>query len=113
MNKEPNPIDVTAGERLRNFRMVREMSQEQLANATGIAQQQIQKYERGTNRISASRLKQFADILDIPVAFFFAGEAPFTVLPENKQEFELLAAFRAMPESARSHLVSFAKGLTS
>lgn len=69
--KKPHPMDVHAGSRLRLRRMVIGMSQEKLAERMGISFQQIQKYEKGTNRIGASRLWQLARILDVPVQFFF------------------------------------------
>lgn len=67
----PNPIDVHVGQQLRARRGLKGLTQEDLANATGITFQQIQKYEAGKNRISASRLYQFARILEAPVAVFF------------------------------------------
>jgi transcriptional regulator with XRE-family HTH domain len=67
----PNPIDKHVGSRVRMRRMMLAMSQEKLGEALGVTFQQIQKYEKGTNRISASRLQQSADMLQVPVAFFF------------------------------------------
>ena len=70
---EPNPIDVHVGERLRSRRNLLGLSQEKLANAVGITFQQVQRYERGANRVSASRLWQFSKILDAPISYFFAN----------------------------------------
>jgi transcriptional regulator with XRE-family HTH domain len=67
----PDPVDLHVGKRLRLRRNLLGFSQEQLGKATGLTFQQIQKYERGANRISASRLFQMAQILDVPVAWFF------------------------------------------
>ena len=67
-----NPIDVHVGMRVRQRRSLLGMSQTTLGNAVGLAFQQIQKYERGTNRVSSSRLFEFATILDVPISFFFA-----------------------------------------
>ncbi len=67
----PSPIDEHVGVRLRVRRTLVGMSQEKLADAVGLTFQQVQKYERGTNRVSAGRLYQFAQILDVPVAYFF------------------------------------------
>src|SRR5262249_37819577 len=67
----PDPVDIHVGGRLRQRRNLLGMSQEQLGKASGLTFQQIQKYERGTNRISASRLFQLGRLLDIPVAWFF------------------------------------------
>src|SRR5579885_2289914 len=69
---KPNPIDVHVGSRVRLRRNMLGMSQEKLGQAIGLTFQQVQKYERGTNRIGASRLHELAQALDVPVAFFFA-----------------------------------------
>ena len=67
----PNPIDVHVGKRVRMRRLFLGMNQETLANALGLTFQQVQKYEGGANRVSASRLSAMADILGVPIAFFF------------------------------------------
>jgi transcriptional regulator with XRE-family HTH domain len=69
--KAPNPVDKHVGSRVRMRRMMLGMSQEKLGEALGLTFQQVQKYEKGTNRIGASRLQQIAHILQVPVAFFF------------------------------------------
>jgi transcriptional regulator with XRE-family HTH domain len=69
----PDPIDVHVGKRLKLRRNMLKMSQDQLANLVGVTFQQIQKYENGTNRISASRLFKIAKALDTPISFFFEG----------------------------------------
>jgi transcriptional regulator with XRE-family HTH domain len=71
--KAPNPIDKYVGSRVRMRRMMIGMSQEKLGEKLGITFQQIQKYEKGTNRIGASRLQQIASVLSVPVSFFFEG----------------------------------------
>uniref|UniRef100_B0T9H0 Transcriptional regulator, XRE family n=1 Tax=Caulobacter sp. (strain K31) TaxID=366602 RepID=B0T9H0_CAUSK len=71
----PNPVDLHVGARVRVRRKVLGMSQEALANALGISFQQIQKYERGTNRVSASKLYDIARTLGAPVSYFFEGLA--------------------------------------
>jgi transcriptional regulator with XRE-family HTH domain len=71
--KAPNPIDKHVGSRVRMRRMMLSMSQEKLGNSLGLTFQQVQKYEKGTNRIGASRLQQISHILQVPVAFFFEG----------------------------------------
>jgi transcriptional regulator with XRE-family HTH domain len=75
--KTPNPIDKYVGSRVRMRRMLLNMSQEKLGNALRLTFQQVQKYEKGTNRIGASRLHNISDILQVPVSFFFDG-APAT-----------------------------------
>lgn len=69
--KAPNPIDVHVGSRVRLRRMMLGMSQEKLGEHLGITFQQIQKYEKGTNRIGASRLHHISTVLKVPVSFFF------------------------------------------
>jgi len=71
--KSPNPIDTYVGGRVRMRRLMLNMSQEALAKQLGLTFQQVQKYEKGTNRISASRLQALSQILDVPVHFFFEG----------------------------------------
>ena len=69
--KKPNPTDIHVGSRIRLRRNMLGMSQEKLGENLGITFQQIQKYEKGTNRVGASRLQAIASILDVPVSFFF------------------------------------------
>lgn len=69
----PNPIDLHVGARLRLRRTLLGLSQEKVSDAVGITFQQLQKYERGSNRISASRLYNLARVLTVPVSFFFDG----------------------------------------
>jgi transcriptional regulator with XRE-family HTH domain len=71
--KAPNPTDKHVGARVRMRRMMLSMSQEKLGDALGLTFQQVQKYEKGANRIGASRLQQIAHILQVPVSFFFDG----------------------------------------
>jgi transcriptional regulator with XRE-family HTH domain len=71
--KVPNPIDRHVGSRVRMRRMMLGMSQEKLGDALGLTFQQVQKYEKGANRIGASRLQQISQILQVPVSFFFEG----------------------------------------
>ena len=71
--KAPNPIDKHVGSLVRMRRMMLGMSQEKLGNSLGLTFQQVQKYEKGTNRIGASRLQQISQILEVPVSFFFEG----------------------------------------
>ncbi|MEI2300760.1 helix-turn-helix domain-containing protein [Ensifer sp. MJa1] len=69
--KKPNPIDIHVGSRIRLRRTMLGMSQEKLGESLGITFQQIQKYEKGTNRVGASRLQNISGILNVPVSFFF------------------------------------------
>jgi transcriptional regulator with XRE-family HTH domain len=79
--KSPNPIDKHVGSRVRMRRMMLNMSQSGLGDALGITFQQVQKYEKGTNRISASRLQQVCHILQVPIPFFFEGAPAGDALP--------------------------------
>ena len=90
--KKPNPIDTHVGSRVRLRRMLMGMSQERLGDSMGLTFQQVQKYEKGVNRIGASRLFQISKILDVPVQFFFeeapnlteAGATPGMAEPESQ-----------------------------
>ena len=73
--KIPNPVDKHVGARVRMRRMMLGMSQEKLGDALGLTFQQVQKYEKGANRIGASRLQAISQILQVPVSFFFEGLA--------------------------------------
>src|SRR2546425_2393566 len=96
--KLPNPIDKHVGSRLRMRRKMLGMSQEKLGDALGITFQQVQKYEKGTNRISASRLQHVCHILGVPVAFFFDG-AP-----------HVAASSRQLPPVASENSVHLTRG---
>lgn len=74
--KEPNPIDVHVGARLKMRRMIVGMSQERLGENLGLTFQQVQKYEKGSNRIGASRLYEISKVLETPVSYFYEGYAP-------------------------------------
>jgi transcriptional regulator with XRE-family HTH domain len=83
--KAPNLTDQHIGKRVRMRRLMLAMSQEKLADALGVTYQQVQKNEKGTNRIGASRLQQLSEILQVPVAFFFEG-APNALAPHDSNE---------------------------
>src|SRR5215468_4238410 len=80
--KAPNPTDRHVGSRVRMRRIMLAMSQEQLAETLGLTFQQVQKYEKGANRIGAGRLQQISQILQVPIAFFFEG-APNALAPHD------------------------------
>lgn len=71
--RSPNPVDTHVGTRVRLRRQIMKMSQEKLGNALGVTFQQVQKYERGSNRVGASRLWKMSQVLDVPVSFFYEG----------------------------------------
>jgi transcriptional regulator with XRE-family HTH domain len=84
--KTPNPTDKHVGSRVRMRRMMLGMSQEKLGDALGLTFQQVQKYEKGTNRIGASRLQQIAHFLQVPVSFFFEGAPDLPAGPAGMLE---------------------------
>jgi transcriptional regulator with XRE-family HTH domain len=90
-NKSPNPVDRHVGRQVRMRRKMLSLSQTKLATGLGLTFQQVQKYEKGANRIGASRLQQIARILQVPVGFFFEG-AP------NQQGAYPTAGRAAIPE---------------
>ena len=84
-NGEPNPIDIHVGKRLRLRRLLLGLSQVRLGQMIGLTSQQIQKYENGTNRISASRLWDIAVLLEVPISFFFADMDQETLARSPRQ----------------------------
>ena len=76
--KAPNPVDKYVGSRVRMRRIMLGMSQEKLGEALGLTFQQVQKYEKGTNRVGASRIQQISEILQVPVSFLFEGSPAAT-----------------------------------
>ncbi len=71
--RSPNPVDIHVGTRVRLRRQLLKMSQEKLGDQLGVTFQQVQKYERGTNRVGASRLWRMSQVMDVPVSFFYEG----------------------------------------
>jgi transcriptional regulator with XRE-family HTH domain len=114
----PHPVDIHVGQRVRLRRTLLGMSQERLASAVDLTFQQIQKYERGKNRIGSSRLYQFATILDVPVSYFFedmpdevrmsgkaAEDLPSEDILSKRETIELVRAYYRIPsERARRRL---------
>ncbi len=91
LKKNPNPVDIYVGRRVRLRRMLVGLSQEKLGISMGLTFQQIQKYEKGVNRIGASRLFRLSEVLEVPVQFFFDGipaseDAVGSGMAEPKQE---------------------------
>lgn len=84
--KTPNPVDKHVGSRVRMRRIMLGMSQEKLGEALGLTFQQVQKYEKGTNRIGASRVQQIGDVLQVPVSFFFEGGPTTSVAADGLSE---------------------------
>ena len=115
-----HPVDIHVGKRVRHRRWMVGMTQQQLAEKVGIKFQQIQKYETGSNRISASRMWDIATALEVPIAFFFegldgqaadTGEAQGDVLTD-KEANELVRAYYSIPEAQRRRLFDLARVLS-
>ena len=99
MKKEAHPIDILAGRRLRARRIILGLSQEEIGGHVGISFQQIQKYERGINRMGASRLYQFAKLLDVSVGFFFnEGEVEYEETSSNRESLMLLRSYNSITD---------------
>lgn len=117
-----HPVDVHVGKRVRHRRWMVGMTQQQLGEAVGIKFQQIQKYETGMNRISASRLWDIAHALDVPVSFFFEGLEEIDPAVEagrqhgdllaDKEALELVRSHYAIPETQRRRLFDLARVLS-
>ncbi|HHS89001.1 MAG TPA: XRE family transcriptional regulator [Rhodobacteraceae bacterium] len=119
-----HPVDVHVGKRIRHRRWMVGMTQQQLAEKVGIKFQQIQKYETGMNRVSASRLWDIAETLEVPVNFFFegiddagaeeriAGAAMPGDIMADKEAMELVRSYYAIPENQRRRLFELARVLS-
>src|SRR5712691_3129871 len=110
----PNPVDVHVGARVRTRRLLIGMNQETLARALGLTFQQVQKYEGGANRVSASRLSQIAEILGVPISHFFSDLDPDGAEPsahdrearerlQRPETIELIRAYYAIADQRMRH----------
>lgn len=118
-----HPVDVHVGKRIRHRRWMVGMTQQQLAEMVGIKFQQIQKYETGTNRVSASRLWNIAEALNVEVSFFFEGLDGDTedadgkqIVPSDliadKEAMDLVRSYYGIPEHQRKRLFELARCLS-
>ena len=118
-----HPVDEHVGKRLRQRRWLVGMTQQQLAEHVGIKFQQIQKYETGANRVSASRLWDIASTLDVSINFFFDGlqaekgdkiqsDAMPSNLMDDKEALDLVRSYYAIPENQRRRLFDLARVLS-
>lgn len=116
-----HPVDVHVGKRVRHRRWMIGMTQQQLGDAVGIKFQQIQKYETGMNRVSASRLWDIAHAMDVPVSFFFEGleedgaqsdQPTGGDLLADKEAMDMVRAYYAIPEHQRRKLFDLARVLS-
>ena len=117
-----HPVDIHVGKKLKQIRTLRRFSQTDVAKRLNLSFQQIQKYETGMNRVSASRLWDIANVLTVPVSFFFeglddsaaqasTGDVPSDVLTD-KEALELLRSYYAIPENQRRRLFDLARVLS-
>ncbi|MCB5410290.1 helix-turn-helix domain-containing protein [Pseudogemmobacter faecipullorum] len=116
-----HPVDAHVGKRIRHRRWMLGMTQQQLADKVGIKFQQIQKYETGMNRVSASRLWDVSDALSVQISFFFEGlseagsEKPRHQqgdMMADKEALELVRSYYAIPEAQRRRLFDLARVLS-
>lgn len=117
-----HPVDVHVGKRIRQRRLLLKTTQQQVSDQVGVKFQQMQKYETGKNRVSASRLWDIANVLDVPVSFFFEGldaqnkvrstksDLPHDIL-NDPEALKLLRAYYAIPETQRSHVLQLTQAL--
>ncbi|WP_327216416.1 helix-turn-helix domain-containing protein [Xaviernesmea oryzae] len=123
----PNAVDALVGSRVRMRRVILGLSQQTLAEALGVTFQQLQKYEKGANRIGASRLQRLAQVLDVPVGFFFegsvdSGEAlavsatadPITQFIGSREGIALITAFASIEDrQVRQTILNLVRSLSS
>lgn len=112
-------VDLHVGKRIRHRRWMVGMTQQQLADTVGIKFQQIQKYETGMNRVSASRLWDIAEAMQVPVSYFFeglddeqTGHAASEDYLADKEALQLLRSYYAMPEAQRRQIFELARVLS-
>lgn len=119
-----HPVDIHVGKRIRHRRWLVGVTQQQLAEKVGIKFQQIQKYETGMNRVSASRLWDIADVLDVEISFFFnemsqennnevvdgvsKSDMPVDIMAD-KEALELVRSYYSMPQNQRRRLFELAR----
>ena len=124
----PHPTDIHVGKRLRAQRILLGLSQEKLAAAVGLTFQQVQKYERGINRVSASRLYEFSKVLGVSVSYFFEGLEEsenknglaeetsdfITSDSENREILDLIRVYKSIPNTAiRRQVVGLVRSVAS
>jgi transcriptional regulator with XRE-family HTH domain len=123
--KLPNPVDVHVGRRVKMRRMMLNLSQSDLGEKSGITFQQIQKYEKGSNRVSAGRLQEFSKVLNVPVSFFFDGSSNWAKLKSGPDDLtqqllftrngiDLVKAFMSISDKAlRRSIVSMVEEIAN
>lgn len=113
----PDPVDIHVGRRMRERRMLLGLSQTELGKRLDVTFQQIQKYEKGSNRLSASMLWRAADALDVPISFFFDGLRDGQPPPQDPtpspEEIAMIRSFRRLPERLRRPFVELASNIAN
>jgi transcriptional regulator with XRE-family HTH domain len=112
------PLDKVIGERIKTQRLMLRLSQSDLAERLGCSFQQVQKYENGSNRVSAATLSRISDVLNLPLSYFFDQSSPelqqVTALPLDREGADLLRAFAAIGDAkVRRHLLDLVKSLAA
>jgi transcriptional regulator with XRE-family HTH domain len=114
----PHPIDIKVGKHIRLRRQELSMSQTDLAKKLGLTFQQVQKYEKGTNRVSCSRLSEISEVLDAPITFFFSGAGKSMVSHAEHREpsdltegLRLIKAFGQIEKSKRKKLLTLVESM--
>ena len=127
--KTPHPVDIHVGQKLKERRKNLHLSQKKLGEVVGISFQQVQKYESGMNRIVASKLYEFSQVLDVPITDFFQGlyhqaslppqqiqeeESDYEIEPLlDKSSLELIKLFRKIPDlKLKKHIIEIVKTIT-
>jgi transcriptional regulator with XRE-family HTH domain len=121
--KRPRPVDTAVGQKIRIYRLQARLSQTDLANGLGVTFQQVQKYEKGTNRVAPSRLSDIANMLHIPVAVLFPDDGQNTATPTlNPAELSIMTTTRGqrlatgyeqLPNDLRDLIVAVVEALAS
>ncbi len=110
--RKPDPIDILVGQKIKHRRLLKGLTQQKISDVLGITFQQLQKYEKGTNRVSASRLYHMAKILECPIGYFF--EETDRELPEklNKGHYKLITLYGKLSPENRELLNLMASALS-
>lgn len=118
-NEQPDPIDIHVGKRIAALRLERQLNQSQLGKALGLTFQQVQKYEKGTNRVSASKLYRTAEFLGVKVEYFFDGlegsdnviPMPVTTAMTDRYMRDVAASWMDLPLQARAAIALLVHGI--
>ena len=107
-----HPTDIAVGSRIRQRRLLLGWTQERLAAALNVTFQQVQKYERGANRVSASMLQAISDALETPIPYFFGqDEQPFDDIVKSRESIELIKAYYAIPSPVREKAMNLLRAM--